>query len=106
VVKLGVQAFVFFGPTPTSDEAAAATALFSYAVFAAVDAGLTSSVRSVHSKNVSSQSTLVTSYRKFTLDFVGWRSLMRLAEELLMSKEELNLQLLQSFRSEVGWTNP
>ena len=33
---LGIQAYVFFGPPPTSDKAAAATALLSYAVFAGV----------------------------------------------------------------------
>jgi hypothetical protein len=36
VVMLPVQAFVFFGPPPSSDKAAAITALVSYAVFAAV----------------------------------------------------------------------
>lgn len=36
VVMLGIQAYVFFGPPPVSDKAAAATALLSYAVFAAV----------------------------------------------------------------------
>ena len=35
-VMLGIQAYVFFGPPPTSDKAAAATALLSYAVFAGV----------------------------------------------------------------------
>jgi hypothetical protein len=36
VVMLGIQAYVFFGPPPASDKAAAATALIAYAVFAAV----------------------------------------------------------------------
>jgi hypothetical protein len=36
VVMLGIQAYVFFGPPPPSDKAAAATALVSYAVFALV----------------------------------------------------------------------
>jgi hypothetical protein len=36
VVMLPVQAFVFFGPPPSSGSAAAITALVSYAVFAAV----------------------------------------------------------------------
>ena len=36
VVMLGIQTYVFFGPPPTSDKAAAATALIAYAVFAAV----------------------------------------------------------------------
>ncbi len=36
VVMLPIQAFVFFGPPPSSDKAAAITALVSYAVFAAV----------------------------------------------------------------------
>ena len=36
VVMLVVQAYVFFGPPPTSDRAAAATVLAAYAVFAAV----------------------------------------------------------------------
>ena len=35
-VMLGIQAYVFFGPPPTSDRAAASTALIAYAVFAAV----------------------------------------------------------------------
>jgi len=35
-VMLGIQAYVFFGPPPASDQAAAATALIAYAVFAAV----------------------------------------------------------------------
>src|SRR6266436_1500276 len=34
VVMLGIQAYVFFGPPPASDKAAAATALVAYAVFA------------------------------------------------------------------------
>src|SRR5216117_3186332 len=36
VVMLAVQAFVFFGPPPSSDQAAAITAIGSYLVFAAV----------------------------------------------------------------------
>src|SRR5262245_34906759 len=36
VVMLVIQCFVFFGPPPASDKAAAATALVSYAVFAGV----------------------------------------------------------------------
>jgi membrane-bound metal-dependent hydrolase YbcI (DUF457 family) len=36
VVMLGIQAYVFFGPPPASDKAAAATALIAYAVFAVV----------------------------------------------------------------------
>lgn len=36
VVALAIQATVFFGPPPTSPQAAAATALVAYAVFAAV----------------------------------------------------------------------
>jgi len=36
VVMLGIQAYVFFGPPPASDNAAAATALIAYAVFAVV----------------------------------------------------------------------
>ena len=36
VVMLAVQAFVFFGPPPSSDQAAAITAIGSYAVFAVV----------------------------------------------------------------------
>jgi len=39
VVMLAVQAFVFFGPPPSSDGAAAVTAIGSYLLFAAV-AGL------------------------------------------------------------------
>ena len=35
VLMLGIQAYVFFGPPPTSDRAAASTALIAYAVFAA-----------------------------------------------------------------------
>lgn len=35
-VMLAIQAFIFFGPPPTSDTAAAATALVAYVVFAAV----------------------------------------------------------------------
>ena len=40
VVMLGVQAYVFFGPPPVSDKAAALTALISYGVFAAAVARL------------------------------------------------------------------
>jgi len=40
VVMLGVQAYVFFGPPPVSDNAAALTALISYGVFAAAVARL------------------------------------------------------------------
>ena len=36
VIMLGIQAYVFFGPPPASDKAAAATALIAYAVFAVV----------------------------------------------------------------------
>jgi len=36
VVMLGIQAYVFFGPPPASRNAAAATALIAYAVFAGV----------------------------------------------------------------------
>jgi hypothetical protein len=36
VLMLGIQAYIFFGPPPTSDHAAAATALIAYAVFAIV----------------------------------------------------------------------
>ena len=36
LVMLGIQAYVFFGPPPASDKAAAATALVSYAIFAAI----------------------------------------------------------------------
>jgi hypothetical protein len=36
VVMLGIQVYVFFGPPPASDKAAAATALIGYAVFAVV----------------------------------------------------------------------
>lgn len=36
VVMLGIQAYLFFGPPPASDRAAAATALVAYAVFAVV----------------------------------------------------------------------
>jgi len=35
VVMLAIQAYIFFGPPPTSDRAAASTALIAYAVFAA-----------------------------------------------------------------------
>jgi hypothetical protein len=40
LVMLGIQAYVFFGPPPASDKAAAWTALGAYAVFAAVAARL------------------------------------------------------------------
>ena len=40
LVMLAIQAYVFFGPPPTSDKAAAATALGAYGVFAAVVAWL------------------------------------------------------------------
>jgi len=36
VIMLGIQVYVFFGPPPASDKAAAATALVGYAVFAVV----------------------------------------------------------------------
>jgi hypothetical protein len=36
LIMLGIQAYVFFGPPPRSDGAAAATALAAYAIFAAV----------------------------------------------------------------------
>jgi hypothetical protein len=36
VVMLGIQAYVFFGPPPISDRAAAATAMGAYALFAGV----------------------------------------------------------------------
>jgi len=36
VIMLGIQVYVFFGPPPASDKAAAATALIGYAVFALV----------------------------------------------------------------------
>ena len=36
VIMLAIQAYIFFGPPPASDKAAAATALASYAIFAAV----------------------------------------------------------------------
>ena len=36
VLMLAIQAYVFFGPPPTSDRAAASMALIAYAVFAAV----------------------------------------------------------------------
>jgi hypothetical protein len=35
-MMLGVQAYVFFGPPPVSDKAAAATALGAYVLFAGV----------------------------------------------------------------------
>ena len=40
LVMLAVQAYVFFGPPPVSDKAAAATALAAYAVLAGVVARL------------------------------------------------------------------
>jgi membrane-bound metal-dependent hydrolase YbcI (DUF457 family) len=40
LVMLAIQAYIFFGPPPTSDKAAAWTALVAYAVFAAVVARL------------------------------------------------------------------
>jgi hypothetical protein len=40
LVMLAIQAYVFFGPPPLSDKAAAWTALVAYAVFAAVVARL------------------------------------------------------------------
>jgi hypothetical protein len=36
VIMLGIQAYVFFGPPPASDRAAASTAFVAYTVFAAV----------------------------------------------------------------------
>jgi len=33
VLMLAIQAYIFFGPPPTSDRAAASTALIAYAVF-------------------------------------------------------------------------
>jgi len=36
VLMLGIQAYIFFGPPPTSDRAAASTALIAYTVFAIV----------------------------------------------------------------------
>jgi len=36
MIMLAIQAYVFFGPPPSSDKAAAATALFSYIVFALI----------------------------------------------------------------------
>jgi hypothetical protein len=36
VLMLAIQAYIFFGPPPTSDRAAASTALIAYAVFATV----------------------------------------------------------------------
>jgi hypothetical protein len=41
LVMLAIQAYIFFGPPPVSDRAAAWTALVAYAVFAAVVARLT-----------------------------------------------------------------
>jgi membrane-bound metal-dependent hydrolase YbcI (DUF457 family) len=40
IVMLGTQAYIFFGPPPLSDKAAAATAFAAYLVFAAVIASL------------------------------------------------------------------
>ena len=40
LVMLVIQAYVFFGPPPASDDAAAVTALASYAIFAAIVARL------------------------------------------------------------------
>jgi hypothetical protein len=40
LVLLVIQAYVFFGPPPASDDDAALTALASYAVFAAIVAQL------------------------------------------------------------------
>ncbi len=40
LVMLAIQAYVFFGPPPSSDKAAAGTALAAYAVFAAIAARL------------------------------------------------------------------
>lgn len=36
LVMLSIQAYIFFGPPPTSDRAAAVTALFAYALFATI----------------------------------------------------------------------
>lgn len=36
IIMLAIQAYVFFGPPPASDKAAAVTALLSYAVFAVI----------------------------------------------------------------------
>ena len=36
LIMLGIQAYVFFGPPPVSDKAAAATALTAYVLFAAI----------------------------------------------------------------------
>jgi len=36
IAMLGIHAFVFFGPPPASDRAAASTALIAYALFAAM----------------------------------------------------------------------
>jgi hypothetical protein len=36
LLMVGIQAFVFFGPPPRSDRAAAVTALVSYGIFAGI----------------------------------------------------------------------
>ena len=36
MIMLAIQAYVFFGPPPSSDKAAAATAFFAYIVFALI----------------------------------------------------------------------
>jgi len=36
LIMLAIQAYVFFGPPPASDKAAAATAILAYVVFAVV----------------------------------------------------------------------
>jgi hypothetical protein len=45
LVMLAIQAYVFFGPPPVSDSAAAWTALVSYAVFAAIIARMEQPIR-------------------------------------------------------------
>src|SRR3989475_9253505 len=50
LVMLAVQAYVFFGPPPASDKAAAWTALVAYAVFAAVVARLERPNRASHQR--------------------------------------------------------
>jgi hypothetical protein len=45
LVMLAIQAYVFFGPPPVSDRAAAWTALVSYAVFAAIIARMERPIR-------------------------------------------------------------
>ncbi len=40
LVLLAIQAYIFFGPPPVSDKAAAVTALASYVVFSALAARL------------------------------------------------------------------